>query len=215
MERSKQLEIKHISNEIPVDDLDSPIWHFSNKIEIENYWSGEIAPDGRRFSVRALWSDEYLYFRFEAAIDEPLVVSSEPNLATKSVGLWDRDVCEVFIAPDPSLPHKYFEFEIAPNGEWIDLAIEISPDGRKTDIDYRSEMASAVRVKEDLVLMAIKVPFSALGRTPNVGDVWLGNLFRCVGKDPGRGYLAWMPTMTAIPNFHVPEQFGRFVFTRQ
>jgi hypothetical protein len=60
--------------------------------------------------------------------------------------------------------------------------------------------------------MALKVPWSAFGRKPRPGDVWLGNLFRCVGKDPNRGYLAWSPTLTKVPNFHVPERFGEFVF---
>lgn len=214
MEKVKQFEIKHLNDEIPVDGIDSLIWHSSNEIEITTYWSGENASDGRRFNVRALWSDEYLYFRFKAAIDEPLVVSSEPNLATKSVGLWDRDVCEVFIAPDTRLPHKYFEFEIAPNGEWVDLELEVASDGRRTDLDYYSGMTSAVRVEEDLVLMAIKIPFSAFGRTPKIGDIWLGNFFRCVGKGPTRGYLAWRPTKTEVPSFHVPSKFGELRFVK-
>jgi hypothetical protein len=215
MNKLKRFEINHVESEFPIDELGNKLWELANEAVISTYWSGEVAPDRRRSKARGLWSNDAVYFRFEASIGEPLVVSDPPNLATKTVGLWERDVCEVFIAPDARVPHKYFEFEIAPNGEWIDLAIEISPDGRKTDIDYRSEMTSAVRVEEDLVLMAIKIPFSSFGRTPKIGDVWLGNLFRCVGKDPGRGYLAWMPTMTAVPNFHVPERFGRFVFTRQ
>jgi hypothetical protein len=49
---------------------------------------------------------------------------------------------------------------------------------------------------------------------PKSGDVWLGNLLRCVGRDPDRGYLAWQPTMTEKPNFHVPEKFGEFEFVR-
>jgi hypothetical protein len=39
------------------------------------------------------------------------------------------------------------------------------------------------------------------------------NLCRCVGEDPDRGYLAWRPTHTAEPNFHVPTAFGTIVFT--
>lgn len=215
MDKVKRFDLQHTDDEIPVDDLDNPIWQSANEIEITQYWSGKIAPHGRRLKARGLWSDDSLYFRFEAAIDEPLVVSDVPNLATKSVGLWERDVCEVFIAPDTRLPHRYYEFEIAPNGEWIDVAIEITSDGRQTDLEYASGMTSAVRVENDVAISAIKIPFSGIGGMPKAGEVWLGNLFRCVGKDPGRGYLAWMPTMTAVPNFHVPERFGQFVFTRQ
>lgn len=215
MSKLKRFEINYIESDLPINELGNELWERADAAIITTYWSGDVAPDRRQFKARGLWSNDAVYIRFEASIGEPLVVSDLPNLATKTVGLWERDVCEVFIAPDKRVPHKYFEFEIAPNGEWIDLAIEMSPDGRKTDIDYRSEMTSAVRIDEEMILMAIRIPFSSLGRTPKIGDVWLGNLFRCVGKDPGRGYLAWMPTMTAVPNFHVPERFGQFVFTRQ
>jgi hypothetical protein len=37
--------------------------------------------------------------------------------------------------------------------------------------------------------------------------VWRINLFRCVGVGDDR-YLAWQPTYTAEPSFHVPEVFG-------
>jgi Carbohydrate-binding family 9 len=60
--------------------------------------------------------------------------------------------------------------------------------------------------------MAIKIEWKAFGKTPKIGDVWLGNIFRCIGKDPTRGYLAWSPTMTKEASFHVPEKFGEFEF---
>jgi len=75
-------------------------------------------------------------------------------------------------------------------------------------------MQSAAKIEQDKVVMAIKIPFSALGRTPKAGDIWLGNLFRCVGKDPTRGYLAWQPTKTKEPAFHVPKAFGEFQFVK-
>ena len=126
--------------------------------------------------------------------------------------LWDRDVCEIFIAPDNREPRKYFEFEVAPNGEWIDLTIDLTSGTRETGWDYKSGMKSTAKIGKDKVVMAIKVEWKALGKTPKTGDVWLGNLFRCVGKDPTRGYLAWQPTFTKEPAFHVPDKFGKFVF---
>ena len=107
-----------------------------------------------------------------------------------------------------------FEFEVAPTGEWIDLAIDYTGPERKTNWDFRSGMTSAARMEKEKVVMAIKIPWTAFGAAPKPGDVWLGNLFRCVGKDPGRGYLAWRPTMTERANFHVPEKFGEFVFVK-
>lgn len=214
MTKSNILTIKHIGKDFSIDRVNDPAWKSASLAKITTYWSGETAPNSRQFEARLLWSDTALYVRFDASQSEPLIVSEKPDLTKKIVGLWERDVCEIFIAPDASLRNKYFEFEIAPNGEWIDLAIEIASLERKTDWEYRSEMTSAVKVDKDKVVMAIKVPFASLGRKPKIGDVWLGNLFRCVGRDPNRGYLAWRPTKTDKPNFHVPEKFGEFRFVK-
>ena len=99
-------------------------------------------------------------------------------------------------------------------GEWIDLGINVTPSNRETDWDYASGMQSAAKIEKDKVVMAIKINWKALGKTPKAGDIWLGNLFRCVGKDPTRGYLSWQATMTKEPSFHVPSKFGEFEFVK-
>lgn len=206
------LTITRIAPDLPITSLDDARWQTVQPVSIEKYWSGPAAPTGRHASARLLWSDTALNVRFEAIQTEPLVTSKTPDLSKKTLGLWNRDVCEIFIAPDKANPNKYFEFEIAPTGEWVDLDIEVTPGGRETDEEYSSGMTSAVRVEDDRIVMAIKLPFAAFGKTPSEGDMWLGNLFRCVGEDPTRGYLAWRPTRTEKPNFHVPEAFGEFRF---
>ncbi|MGH9959146.1 MAG: carbohydrate-binding family 9-like protein [Pyrinomonadaceae bacterium] len=37
-------------------------------------------------------------------------------------------------------------------------------------------------------------------------------MFRCVGTGKDRGYLAWQPTRTEQPNFHIPKVFGWLIF---
>ena len=86
------------------------------------------------------------------------------------------------------------------------------PDKRETNFDFNSQMQTAARIEKDQVLMSIKIHWKAFGKIPQAGEIWLGNLFRCVGKDANRGYLAWRPTATETPNFHVPEAFGEFEF---
>lgn len=209
-----QVKVKHVAADFSIKELDSPAWRSAKPVDVTTYWSGEKAPGQRRFSASLLWSDKYLYVRFIAPHAEPPVVNSKPELSTKTMGLWERDVCEIFIAPDKNTPNKYFEFEIAPTGEWIDLGIEVTPSERLTDWNYDSKMQSAAREVKGETYAAIRVPFAAFGQTPKPGDVWLGNLFRCIGKDPTRGYLAWRPTKTPKPNFHVPSAFGEFHFVR-
>ncbi len=211
---SEKIKIPYVKSDFPIDEFNNKLWEKAQSVSIEKYWSGKDAPDGRHFEAKLLWSKNALYVRFEANQAEPLVVSKTPNLKTKTKGLWDRDVCEIFLAPNRSEPRKYFEFEIAPNGEWIDLGIYQKPNERITDWDFTSGMQSATRVEKDKVLMMIKVEWKAFGKSPQAGDVWLGNLFRCVGAGETRGYLTWQPTKTVEPSFHVPEVFGEFEFVQ-
>jgi Carbohydrate family 9 binding domain-like len=211
---SDKIKIAHVKNDFSIAELDNKSWAKVEDVVIDKYWSGEKAPDGRYTNAKLLWSDAALYVRFEANQTEPLIVSETPNLKSKTKGLWDRDVCEIFVAPNLNEPRKYFEFEIAPNGEWIDLGIYQMPDKRQTDFDYDSGMQSNAKIEKGKVIMAIKIEWKAFGKTPKAGDVWRGNLFRCIGRDPNRGYLAWQPTKTPEPAFHVPEAFGEFKFNK-
>jgi hypothetical protein len=73
-------------------------------------------------------------------------------------------------------------------------------------------MTAAARAQEGSLVLGMRVPWKALKHAPRAGDRWRCNLFRCVGSDPSRGYLAWQPTHTPEPAFHVPEKFGWIVF---
>src|SRR5258708_4971117 len=149
MANSTRLKIAHISKDFSIGNLNDTAWTKGSETAVVNYWSGNTAPEGRHFKVRLLWSTTALYVRFDASQSEPLVISDKPDLTKKTRGLWDRDVCEIFIAPNASQRNKYFEFEIAPTGEWIDLGIEVTPKERITDWDYKSGMTSTAKIEKD------------------------------------------------------------------
>lgn len=128
------------------------------------------------------------------------------------MGLWDRDVCEVFIAPDANTVERYYEFEAAPTGEWMDVAIQRAQGKRQADWEFSSQMSTTAQVDKDRITIAMRIPWSHSIHKPERSERWRVNLFRCVGKDPNRGYLAWQPTRTPEPNFHVPEVFGWLSF---
>ncbi len=214
MNNEKRIRIAHIKKDFDIEDFGNKAWTKAEEVVIDKYWSGENAPENRQAKARILWSPTAIYVRFEGNQSEPLVVSEKPNLSSKTKGLWDRDVCEIFLAPKKEDFRHYFEFEIAPNGEWIDLGIHQLPDKRETDWDYASGMKSAAKIEKNKVTMAIKIEWKAFGNTPKTGDIWLGNLFRCIGAGETRGYLAWSPTLTKEPAFHKPEKFGEFEFAK-
>jgi hypothetical protein len=210
--QAETIEAYHSNADLANSQLDHPSWNDAPAVEITSYWSGESAPPYRHAEARLIWTNEAICVRFVCNQTEPLVVSSTPQINNKTIGLWDRDVCEIFLAPDENAPERYFEFEAAPTGEWIDLAVHTMPDKRETDWEFHSGMTTAARVEEDRVVIAMRIPWNGWGHKPQEGERWRVNLFRCVGSGATRGYLAWQPTHTPQPGFHVPEVFGRLLF---
>jgi hypothetical protein len=206
------IEAHHIALDLSVGDLKSAAWNQAQPVKIDRYWSGDPAPSSRQAEARVLWSSRALHLRFVCQQGEPLVVSATPQIEKKTMGLWDRDVCEIFIAPDPNVIERYLEFEAAPTGEWLDVAIHWTPEKRESDWDFNSHMTTAAHIEKDRVTIAMRIPWNHWIHEPQKNERWRVNLFRCVGSDPGRGYLAWQPTRTPQASFHVPQVFGWLVF---
>ena len=199
---------RYTSHALSAADFENEIWQKCTPVTIEHYWSAEPAPVARHAEARICWSNDALHVRFLGNQKEPLVLSENPRTDKKTLGLWDRDVCEIFLAPDPSNISRYFEFEAAPTGEWVDLGITLTPSGRVTDWDYASGLEAAARIDEDQLLVGMRIPWSDVLPKPEPGELWRVNVFRCVGPEAPERYLAWLPTRTPEPNFHVPEAFG-------
>jgi hypothetical protein len=197
--------------DVSVGDFDHPVWGNAQPAYIRRYWSGAAAPPSRHAEAHIVWSAEALTLRFECQQTEPPIVSPLPQLQKKTIGLWERDVCEFFVAPDAAQPNRYLEFEVAPTGEWLDLAIELIDGVRHTNWEFRSGIKAAAHVDGEQIMLGMQLPWSESLPQPHVGDVWRANFFRCVGLGEER-YLAWQPTEAPEPNFHVPEAFGRLEF---
>lgn len=210
-----KINIFYVADNSALDDFGNKIWLAADSVSLTRYWSGFGATRERWAKARLLWTDNALFVRFDCAQHEPFVVSQNPRTDCEAAKLWERDVCEIFIAPDALQPEKYFEFEVAPTGEWLDYAILQLPDRREIDIDYNANLKIAARILENSFSLIFSIEWAALGKKPETGDRWLGNFFRCVGAGATRGYLAWQPTLTIEPNFHVPQVFGSFKFEKK
>ena len=128
-----QFSVKYIASDFAVSDLDNSGWASAKHTLLSRYWDGSDAPLGRRATAEILWSDTTLYIRFVANQNEPLVVAEKPDVSKKAMNLWDRDVVEIFVAPDKNEPRRYFEFEAAPTGEWLDVALDSTGGKRVSD----------------------------------------------------------------------------------
>ena len=213
MDSDATILARFVKRPVAESDFENEIWEKCQPIAINRLWSGEPAAASRHAEARICWSNEALHVRFVGAQHEPLVVSSNPLTDRKTLGLWDRDVCEIFLAPDPANSSRYFEFEAAPSGEWVDLGITVRPSGRETDWDFASGFATAAKLDGEQLFVGMRIPWSEVLPKPQSGEVWRVNVFRCVGPEAPDRYLAWRPTHAPEPAFHLPEAFGWLRFS--
>jgi alpha-galactosidase len=171
-------------------------------------WQGKNPDPGRETQVRVLWSPQTLYLRFECHYRELYVFAdADPN--GRRDHLWDRDVAEAFLQPDPVRERYYKEFEVSPNGMWIDL--DIFPGGLA---DLKSGLRRSVVLdeKSHTWTAELALPMKALTLHFDSKAVWRANFYRVEGTKEPRAYMAWRPTGTPEPNFHVPAAFGKLRF---
>ena len=179
-------------------------WDAATPVTFCSDWQGKHLAPERQTQVRVLWSPGTLYLRFECRYRELHVFTdSDPN--GRRDQLWDRDVAEAFLQPDPSQPHAYKEFEISPNGMWIDL--DISP-GAKPDLKSGLQRSVVLDEKAHTWSAELAIPMKALTDKFDPSAIWRVNFYRVEGKEEPREYYAWQPTHTPQPNFHVPSAFG-------
>jgi len=197
-------------------DPTSPVWRNAAITAIAKDCSKQIDYPALRTEVRSFWTVTHLYLLFSCPY-------KELNLFLPALGggprnkLWDRDVVEMFLGDDWTNIRHYREFEIAPTGDWIDLAIDL--DRESYDQSWRSGWTTAARIDEKAHVWyaAARIPLSAVSVSPvKPGTKWRANLYRIegLGPDSQRHFLCWQPTcvVNRDPN-HVPENFGTLIFT--
>jgi predicted TIM-barrel fold metal-dependent hydrolase len=209
------LMARHISQDFALDGgLGSPLWATTPGANLDQSSSDAVAHPLLGTTVRALWSERYLYLAYECPFTEltvfaPATGNNKRFGGKEGTSLWDRDVIEAFIGSDSHKTLHYAEFEVAPTNERLDLMITNLPD---RDFGWNSGFKSMVHVdkKRHVWTCEVQIPLSALSEAvPQVGAEWRINLYRC--DRANRVALAFRPTLT--DTFHTPDRFGllRFV----
>jgi hypothetical protein len=76
---------------------------------------------------------------------ETLNLKPQPSTSTETFRLGDWDVAEVFIGSDFPNIRRYKEFEISPQGEWVDLDIDLAKPHHKDGWTWNSGFAVTAR----------------------------------------------------------------------
>ena len=198
----------YAAHDAPLDtDPQSKFWREARPVYISVDSHGNAQPRYRS-AARSRWTDENLYVFFECPYEE-LHLKPDPNTVAETNELWKWDVAEIFIGSDFKNIRRYKEFEVSPQGEWIDLDIDLALPHHEVGWTWNSGFKVAARIdpKTRIWNAAMRIPFSALDqRPPAAGNKFRVNLFRSQGPPERQHSLAWKAPMTET--FHTPERFG-------
>ena len=184
-------------------DLSEPAWQRAETVPLEYESRSYTARPKISTTVRLLWSGEWLYLGYESPYTKLTIF--EPPQEKERLGLWDRDVVEVFIGSDTNNIKRYTEFEVAPTNEKLDLILDLP----ERDFAWSSGFQSKTKISPGRWTCEMRIPIKALAESkPAPGTVWRINLYRC--DRANNAFLAWSPTMTG--SFHAPEKFGWLKF---
>jgi hypothetical protein len=185
----------------------SEFWKSAPTVFAANDNFGKPIP-GLKTEIRSRWTKNNLYFLFICPYHE-LWLKPEPATSTETNKLWDWDVAEVFIGSDFDHIRRYKEFELSPQGEWVDLDINLDSRASAGGIKWNSDFATAARIDSNAKVWygVMRIPWTEIDTRPPVpGNKLRINLYRQQGAPPDRKQICWQPTQKVT--FHVPESFG-------
>ena len=186
---------------------------------MSRFWRGgrpaymELDSHGKRVTkfrteVRTRWTDKNLYFLFICPYAE-LSLKPNPNREKETNELWNWDVAEVFLGSNFQDIKRYKEFELSPQGEWIDLDVDLHKPHHEDGWTWNSGFDVSARIdrRAHIWYGAMRIPYSALDNRPAAPRNALRmNLFRSQGPASHRQEITWQAPMSNT--FHVPERFG-------
>jgi hypothetical protein len=185
----------------------SQFWRAALPVYMENDTHGNSVPKYRT-EVRTRWTKQNLYFFFQCPYEE-LNLKPDPQTSSETNQLWNWDVAEVFIGADFKDIKRYKEFEISPQGEWIDLDIDLHNPHHEEGWTWNSGFEVSARIDSAAHVWygAMRIPYSAIDTRPAAaGNTFRVNLFRSQGPVSSRHEVTWQAPMA--DTFHVPERFG-------
>jgi hypothetical protein len=181
-------------------------WRDAPMVKVATDYFGQPLP-GPPMIVRSRWTKDHLSFLFECPYDL-LNLHPNPNTEAETNQLWNWDVAEVFIGWDFDRIGKYKEFEVSPQGEWVDLDIDRdtprAAEGARWNSGYtvKSRIDSAAKIWYG----EMRIPFAAIDpKPPDAGRQYRLGLYRIAGTET-KVHYAWSPT--GQTTFHVPAAFG-------
>ena len=159
--------------------------------------------------IRSQWTAKNLYFLFTCKYEE-LFLKPNPTTSEETNKLWEWDVAEVFIGTDFNDIKHYTEFQVSPQGEWVDLDIDRKPNPAKHDVGWNSGFEVKARLDQAKKVWygEMRIPMDKIDSRPaKAGNEMRINFYRIQAPKPNRVFVNWQPVNS--DNYHTPEAFGR------
>jgi hypothetical protein len=183
-------------------------WAGTQGVFAERDRQGNLVP-GHRTEIRSRWTKKSLYLLFICPYED-LYLKPNPSTTTETPQLWDWDVAEAFVGTDFENIKRYKEFQVSPQGEWVDLAIDLSAEPPAYDARWNSGYEVKARLDRGARIWygEMRIPIEAIdSRAPEAGREMRINLYRLQGPPANRQFINWQPVNSDF--FHTPEAFGR------
>ena len=117
--------------------------------------------------VRSRWTPQNLYLLYVCRYDE-LNLKADPDPSAETPRLWNWDVAEAFIGSDFERLGRYKEFQVSPQGEWVDL--DIDRDNSQAQQGMRWNSGYSVKARIDATARVwygvMRIPFGAIDTRP-------------------------------------------------
>ena len=195
----------------PNADPDSDFWSPAKSITLDRTILDE--PDtAARSEARSRWTKGYLYVLFWGPYDE-LHLKPNPDTLHKTYKLWFYDDFELYVGSNFENINLYDEFEISPQSEFLDMAIDATREKPGWNDEYLWNSGMTVKSRIDRAKKIwygeMRIPIAAIDKRPAaIGNEFRVNVYRLQSAGEGRKihFLAWKPTGEWQP--HRPKKFG-------
>ncbi len=170
--------------------------------------------------VKMLWDDTFLYVSYKCGDKHIWADHYDTNSQT-----FKDDCVEMFWNPNPEAGNMYNMFEINCLGNLLsvynNLERSIHESASRIMVPHIAQtIQGTVNFDDDIdsgwiIEMAVRFsdyPELSKRDVPLPGDIWRVGLNRCGGKTNPQ-HSQWSPSQTPRPNFHVPNDFGRVIFS--
>jgi hypothetical protein len=181
---------------------------------ILSYAGGNPALTHLHTEIRSFWSPEFLFVLFSASYARlRLAPKGYPTESSgKTMKLWEiSDVLECFVGTNTAATLRYKEFQVAPDGRWIDIAIDRKTNPDSGDMAWISggQFVSFLDETKHVWRVAMQIPWTSMETTPSPDIPLDCNFYRATGTFHGDELLAWSPTGYGPNCFHRVETFGK------